>query len=328
MENSKKSTLIETLFFIGAVIVLLVIPIFATKANNYEDGDHFANMLAPLLSFIGSTLVYIAFKAQIKANSQIQDQFIKQNYDQNFYRLIDNIQNRVSNSEIQRFNSDKIEKGFAILEYVFAEMISKAEKSTKIFGKQILLLNPECLDDEIWIKLYNEVKKQEYKDFTIFKDTFLMADEGSRKIIFDRDFDHEFYERYESEDLDNILSEIFMKYFYDQSNEYFFKYYNHITRPFFNKHIVFFDSYFRSISMILKHIDSNKDNEFYLEYFKDNLTTHEQLIIWLAVASKRFSTESQKRIKKFNLLSTISTIKGIKIAPTNDYNKHIIQRLS
>jgi hypothetical protein len=80
--------------------------------------------------------------------------------------------------------------------------------------------------------------------------------------------------------------------------------------------------------MILKHIDSNKDNEFYLEYFKDNLTTHEQLIIWLAVASKRFSTESQKRIKKFNLLSTISTIKGIKIAPTNDYNKHIIQRLS
>jgi hypothetical protein len=163
MEKSKKTTLIETLFFIGALIVFLEIPIFATKANNYEDGDHFASMLSPLLSFFGSVLVYIAFKAQIKANSQIQDQFIKQNYDQNFYRLIDNIQIRISNSEIQRSNNEKIEKGFAILEYIVAEMISKAEKSIIVFGRQILLLNPECLDDEIWIKLYKEAKKRNIK---------------------------------------------------------------------------------------------------------------------------------------------------------------------
>jgi hypothetical protein len=285
-------------------------------------------MLAPLLSFIGSILVYIAFKAQIKANSQIQDQFIKQNYDQNFYRLIDNIQNRISNSEIQRHNSEKIDKGFAILEYIVAEMINKAERSSIIFGRQILLLNPECLDDEIWAKLYKEVKKQEYQELTIFKDVFLMANEENRKIIYDRDFDHEYYEAFQSDDLANILSEIFMKYFYDQSDEYYSQYYNYITKPFLNKYIIFFDSYYRSISMILKHIDSNKNNEFYLEYFIDNLTTHERLIIWFAVASKRFGDESRGRIKKFNLLSTISTIKGIKIAPTDDYNKHIIQRLS
>lgn len=328
MEKSKKTTLIETLFFIGALIALLGIPIFATKTNNYEDGDHFASMLAPLLSFVGSVLVYIAFKAQIKANSQIQDQFIKQNYDQNFYRLIDNIQIRISNSEIQRTNSDKIEKGFAILEYIIAEMTSKAEKSSKIFGKQILLLNPECLDDEIWIKLYKEVKKQEYQNLTIFKDVFLKADEEKRKTIYMQDFDHEYYENFQSDDLDNILSEIFMKSFYDQSDEYYSRYYSYITKPFLNKHIVFFDSYYRSIAMILKHIDSIKDNEFYLEYFIDNLTTHEVLIIWFAVASKRFGNESRRRIKKFNLLSKISTLKGIKIAPTNDYDKHIIQRLS
>lgn len=328
MEKSKKSTLIETLFFIGAIIVLLEIPIFATIANDYESGDHFANMLSPLLSFIGSALVYIAFKAQIKANSQIQDQFIKQNYDQNFYRLIDNIQIRISNSEIQRTNSEKIEKGFAILDYIVAEMVNKAEKSSKIFGREILLFNPEYLDDEIWIKLYKEVKKKEYLDVNTLKDTFLMADVENRKTIYYRDFDHDYYESYQSEDLDKILSEIFMKYFYDQSDEYYLKYYNYITRPFLNKHVVFFDSYYRSISMILKHIDSIQDNKFYLEYFIDNLTTHERLIIWFAVASKRFSIESRERIKKFNLLSTISTIKGIKIAPTNDYNKHIIQRLS
>jgi hypothetical protein len=326
MEKSK-TTLIETLFFIGALIVFLAIPIFATKANNYEDGDHFASMLAPLLSFIGSILVYIAFKAQIKANSQIQDQFIKQNYDQNFYRLIDNIQNRISNSEIRHTNSKKIEKGFAILEYIVAEMISKAEKASKSFGKQILLKNPQCLDDEIWNKLYREVKKQEYQDLAIFKDVFLMADEENRKIIYDRDFDHEYYEYSHSDDFVNILSEIFMKYFYDQSDEYYSQYYNYITRPFFNKHVVFFDSYFRSISMILKHIDSIKDNDFYIEYFTDNLTTHERLIIWSAIASKRFSNESRSRIKKFNLLNIISTIKGIKIAPTDNYDKHINQRL-
>jgi hypothetical protein len=328
MEKSKKTTLIETLFFIGAIIVFLGIPIFATKANNYEDGDHFASMLAPLLSFFGSVLVYIAFKAQIKANSQIQEQFIKQNYDQNFYRLIDNIQSRISNSEIQRSDSEKIEKGFAILEYIVTEMISKAEKSSIVFGRQILILNPECLDDEIWIKLYKEVEKKEYPNLTIFKDVFLKADEENRKIIYDQDFDHEFYENLQSDDLNNILSEIFMKYFYDQSDEYYSQYYNHITRPILNKHFVFFDSYYRSISMILKHIDSIKDNEFYLEYFIDNLTTHELLIIWFAVASKRFGNESRGRIKKFDLLSKISTLKGIKIAPTNDYNKHIIQRLS
>nr|WP_315239271.1 hypothetical protein [uncultured Flavobacterium sp.] len=328
MGKLKKITLIEILFIIVALTALLGIPVFATKTNNYEDGDHFANTLAPLLSFIGSLLVYIAFKAQIKANSQIQDQFIKQNYDQNFYRLIDNIQSRISNSEIQRPNSKKIEKGFAILEYIVAEMISKSEKSSIFFGKQILLLNPECLDDGTWIKLYKEVKKQKYHDHTILKDVFLNADEENRKMIYNRDFDHEYYEYSHSDDLNNILSEIFMKYFYNQSDEYYSQYYNHITKPFFNKHVVFFDSYFRCISMILKHIDSIDNNEFYLEYFTDNLTTHERLIIWSAVASKRFSNESRRRIKKFNLLSIISTIKGIKIAPTNDYNKHIIQRLS
>jgi hypothetical protein len=156
----------------------------------------------------------------------------------------------------------------------------------------------------------------------------LKADEENRKVIYYKDFDHEFYENFQSGDLNNILSEIFMKYFYDQSDEYYSQYYNYITRPFFNKHVVFFDSYFRSISMMLKHIDSIKDNEFYIEYFTDNLTTYERLIIWFAVASKRFSDESRGRIKKINLLSTISTIKGIKIAPTNDYDKHIIQRLS
>ncbi|WPR70742.1 hypothetical protein SLW70_12480 [Flavobacterium sp. NG2] len=328
MKLSKTRTLIETLFLIATVLVLLVIPIFAAKANNYEDGDHFANMLAPLLSFIGSALVYIAFKAQIKANSQIQDQFIKQNYDQNFYRLVDNIQTRISNSEIQRTNSEKIEKGYTILQYIVSETVSKAEKSSILFGIQILIFNPEIIADEIWIKLYKEVKKKAYPDFTIFKNAFLLADEESRKLIYERDFDHEFYEYSQYKDLDIILSEIFMKYFYEQSDEYYLKYYNYITKPFLNKYYVFFDSYYRSISMILKHIDSIEDNKFYLEYFIDSLTTYELLLIWFAVASKRFSDESRQRIKKFNLLSTITTIKGIKIAPSNDYGKHIIQRLN
>ncbi|MET3028479.1 hypothetical protein ABXT06_17495 [Flavobacterium sp. UW10123] len=327
MEKLKRITLIETLLFIIGIIVFLGIPICATKTNNFEEGDHFASMLAPLLSFIGSVLVYIAFKAQIKANSQIQDQFIKQNYDQNFYRLIDNIQSRISNSEIQRYNSEKVEKGFAILEYIVSEMVSKAEKSSWFFGKQILILNPECLDDEIWDKLYEEVKKREYQDLTVFKDAFLNADEENRKIIFSRDFDHEYYELSGNESLNDLLIEIFMKNFYNQTDEYFSKYYRYVTRPFFNKHVVFFDSYYRTISMMLKHIDSIEDNEFYLEYFIDNLTTHERLIIWFAVASKRFSNESLQRIKKFDLLSTVSAIKGIKIAPTNNYDKHINQRL-
>lgn len=322
MGKTKTSILLETFCIIAITISLLSLPVLAYRANNFEDGGHFANMLAPILSFVGSVLVYLAFKAQIKANSQIQEQFQKQNYDQNFFRLIDNIQNRITNSEIQRLKSEKIEKGLGIFDYIVEEIAKKAQNSSNLFGEKILITNPECLNDEIWKKFFAEADGNKYKDFKILKKKFLNADQESRHKILDEDIYQEYNEEYES-----LLKEIFMKYFYLQSEEYYSIYYAHLSKPYLDKYIVFFDSYYRSISMILKHIDSIKDNQFYSDYFIDNLTTHEKIMIWVAVAARRFRKESRERIKKISLLDSISDIKGIRVAPTNEYGKHIALQL-
>lgn len=319
MQEKKRWIIIETIIIILAIIVFFSIPILATKSGKLEDGDHFASTLAPILSLISSILVYIAFKAQIKANEKIQLQFDIQNFDQNFFRLIDNIEKRINNSEIEHFNGEQKIKGYAILEYIVGEVNKKNTYHSSLFGKNILLTNPSCLNDNIWEKIYNEIDGNKFKNWKEVKKKFLESDENERELIIN---DITKYEEYDDEFF-KIKIEIFNTYFYDQSLDFFNKYYNYSFKKLFSSYIVFFDSYYRSIKMIMKHIDSIENVEFYKNYLNDNLTTYEKLIIWMAISSGKFGVESKQRILKFEILSTLNNVQGIKAVRNPNYYEHI-----
>lgn len=323
MEKSKTLIVIETILIIGFVIVLLSIPVLAYKSDNFDEGDHFAGMLGTFLSFLGSILVYVAFKAQIKANDTIQKQFEKQNFDHNFFRLIDNIEKRIINSEIVHLKGDKKESGFAILDYIIDEINKNHPKYNSMFGRYIVLTNPECLSDDMWKLFFNEIDGNKYNSFESLKKEFINGNNNQRNKILSEDVvDIQYNTGY-----DDFILKIFTTYFYEQSQEFYDTYYNYIINRFFQKYIIFFDGYYKSISMILKHIDSITDNKFYLDYLIDNLTTYEKVIIWLAASMRRFSKDSSRRILKFGILESLNNLTGIQAVYVTNYYEHISKRL-
>lgn len=323
MEKSKTSIFIETLLIIGFVIVLLLIPVLAYKSDNFDEGDHFAGMLGPVLSFVGSVLVYVAFKAQIKANDTIQKQFERQNFDHNFFRLIDNIEKRIINSEIVHLKGDKKESGYAILDYIIDEINKTHPKHNPMFGRYIILINPECLSDDMWKLFFNEIDGEKYVSFESLKNEFLNANNDTRNKILSEDIvDIQYNSQY-----DNFILKVFTTYFYEQSQEFYDTYYSYVVDRFFKKYIIFFDGYYKSIAMILKHIDSITDNKFYVDYLIDNLTTYEKVIIWLAASKKRFGVDSSKRILKFGILESLNDLTGIQAVYVRNYYDHISKRL-
>lgn len=324
MQESKTWTFIEILLIIFSIITLFLLPVLSSKANNLEDGDHLASTLAPVLSLVSSLLVYLAFKTQIKANDKIQMQFEKQNFDQNFFRLIDNIEKRLNNSEIVRFDNEGKEKGYAILDYIIEEIKNKNDNYSVSFGKYILVKYPEKLENSIWEKFYNEIDGNKYKSWKILKKKFINSDISNREKIISVDLSE--YSDYEN-GFHDLKIEVFNTYFYEQSLEFYYTYYNNIYGRFFAKYVVFFDSYFKSISMILKQMDSIDNSEFYKDYLNDNLTTYEKIIIWMAVSTGKFGEESRMRLLKFEVLSALGRVKGVKPVPSPEFYQHVLKLL-
>jgi hypothetical protein len=110
MEEKKKKVSIilnltktEIVIFLVVGIFLVFIPVLFTWSNiswiSFKEtgpiGDTIGGITAPFIGFGGSILVYLALKAQIDANTKIQDQFneqkkndYKQNFENTFFNLL------------------------------------------------------------------------------------------------------------------------------------------------------------------------------------------------------------------------------------------------
>ena len=82
-------------------IFILVLHSLFSKEKITDLGTTFGGFVGVFVAFFGSILVYLALKAQVKANQLVQEQFKTQMQDQLFYRLMDSLQNRIINYTIQ-----------------------------------------------------------------------------------------------------------------------------------------------------------------------------------------------------------------------------------
>lgn len=74
---------------------------FIDFTNTGEIGDTIGGISAPITSFLGAYLVYLALLAQVKANNAVYKQFEKQELKEREDRLYNSIQR-----ELQSLNSD------------------------------------------------------------------------------------------------------------------------------------------------------------------------------------------------------------------------------
>lgn len=93
----------ELIVFLIVGVIIAILPLLFTNSFlsivSFKEtgpiGDTIGGVTAPFLSLFGSILVYLALKAQIIANSKINDQFLKQerkeyrqNFDNTFFNLL------------------------------------------------------------------------------------------------------------------------------------------------------------------------------------------------------------------------------------------------
>lgn len=142
----------EKISFLIIGILIFFLPYLFTRdfdIISFKDtgniGDTIGGVTAPFLSFFGSILVFLALKAQIDANEEIKIQFQRQNQDQLFFRLIDNLHNRITNYS---FNTTKdggqMEiKSFEVLTFLIKKFRSEIYGECVLFGRQLLAKIPE-----------------------------------------------------------------------------------------------------------------------------------------------------------------------------------------
>ncbi|WP_430427410.1 putative phage abortive infection protein [Maribacter litoralis] len=100
----------EIIVFILIGFGIAVLPLIFTQdwtgisfMTTGQIGDTIGGVTAPFLAFFGSILVYGALKAQIEANSSIQRQFVVQQFESRFYKMIDLHVENVRGFSVQEF---------------------------------------------------------------------------------------------------------------------------------------------------------------------------------------------------------------------------------
>jgi hypothetical protein len=317
--------LILSLIFIGVPLI-----VFAENTDiEYlskitETGNNLSGLFVPILSFFGSILVYIAFKTQIKANEEIRSQFEQQNFETIYFRLIDSIENRIVNYSLNHEISDELISGYNILPYFQTFILNRSKRTKSRHSSLIIAKYANILDDEDLELIFIEVDRVKYESLEIFKHFLLNATVNERVNFINNDIVARTY----NSSWNKLLNKIFDKYFYILPNDFYRDYYSEMTSELFEFYSNFFDAYYRNISMIITHIDSNKNKNFYYQFLNDKMTVQEKILIIAILAKGNFSAQHLARFRESQLLNNLANVQGLKFAPSFNYQAHIDLLLS
>ncbi|MEZ7514093.1 putative phage abortive infection protein [Flavobacterium frigidarium] len=305
----------EKISFLIIGILICFLPYLFTRDFNiitFNDtgniGDTIGGVTAPFLSFFGSILVFLALKAQIDANEEIKIQFQRQNQDQLFFRLIDNLHNRITNYSFNTpEGTGQMEiKSFEVLSYLIKKFRREMYRECILFGRQLLAKIPEQIAENFFMKIINanSVLKEHdiIKGIELRNEIIKIAEFNDRwefiKLYVDS-------HNYETPEQRNALQSIGTVYFYKTPLEMRYTIYQIVFENIYREFGGFFDGYFNSLKYVLNFIDNIEDNSFFVDYLKNNLTSYEKAFIFYYIASNRVSAEFKELIKKYDLISDL-----------------------
>lgn len=261
-------------------------------------------------------MVYLAFKVQFKANQDIQVQFKRQNEDQHFFRLIDLLDKRLTLYSFKSTDNESY-SGYSILSYFLKRIRKNISIDMEGFSKKLFLNNPDVFTDGDFDEMYKHIVYENiFPTLEEFKSGYLQGDKDEKYRIFEYDTNDNF---------DVTIKKLIISKFYDLPITHIRGFYYKIISELVRENTSFFDGYFKTLDLIMDHIEKSDSAEFYINFLKGNLTTSEKIIILLYVGSYKNNTYLEKKIFKFGIINSLIYVRGVKIGDVteDEYKKHI-----
>ncbi|MBF0694191.1 MAG: hypothetical protein IR153_03920 [Flavobacterium sp.] len=281
-------------------------------------GNNIGGLLAPVLSFIGSVLVYVAFKGQMQANQIIQEQFIKQNNDQLYFRLIDTLERKISSFSIID-KDDNSHSGYSFITFTSEQTHKRLNTYLSRLGFDAMTSKPQLFDISDFRILHSYIRHSEYKSD---EDFMIKLFECTPKIEREKLLKNHNLEIGYLPNVNSFFKDLAAKNFYKFSIQAQMKYYKNCFQE-YNSYPIFFHSYFIIFTSIITHINKSKEKDFYVNFLVENLTVFEKVIIFLYIATGRAKKDFRAFIKKYNVLEELVEYPILKIGKPENFPKHV-----
>jgi len=345
------STIVLTIFVLVPLILTNKIISIVDFTATGNIGDTIGGITAPFLSIIGSILIYLAFKEQIRANDLIQKQYTKQEFENKLFKLIDIYRENVSRMKFKSRESGKEYQDKSVFPILYNHF-RKLKKEVEVFVSEKNISTINLITEEYKHELENKNTSANIENWIILELSYIifffgvgLKGRSNIKSLLHNKYDSIIigelinYLTYKPAYLahDNIHFQEWEKKFpglqkFDAPvNAKFDKYYNGQQNT--------LGHYYRHIFMIINYINKNTDLK-YLEKWDDakllriQLSNHEQIFFYLNsisllgrdwelshIVNTNLDIENKRLITKYDLIKNIpiSEINSLRI---NEFYPH------
>lgn len=328
--GKKLSFLYIVLGVIGFFIIILPMIFYSNKKidNLGVIGDTVGGLLNPILAVPATLLTFLAFWVQYKSNIETKEQFEKQNEDQLFFRLIDNLQNRIINYKTgseDTYDLTPKSEGYNTLVVILNKLKNGIKFELTDFGRYLLAKNPEIIENFYFEKI-SKINEGRFTGSNVRSRLIKYDDFNDRWEYLKAVFNNPGHENREQEE---ILKSIGTVYFYKTNISLRKKYYEKIYSEVYRQDTVFLDGYLKNLEYIFDFISkSNYNKNFYINFLENNLTSHEKGIVFYYLGSDKINEFFKKGILDFKLLENLNLNSDFFVdSPSNDEFKKELESL-
>jgi hypothetical protein len=304
------------LFFIFGPKLLTLILGYNDFNKTGQIGDTFGGLTAPFLSYFGSVLVYLAFKAQIDANNKITQQFDEQNTDQLFFRVFDNFKELRSDLKFIDWEADHYIGQDAIKQ--LAIDCTKYLNKEKLIDLSIFIIENhfEVIDSKLIHVIAEKINgipfydtKEKNADFTnTLKNTpsgerigFIL---GKYQLEQPKNTDSlNNYYQIQNTSVDSsfyqLIYQIGSKYFYNYDFEHRLPIYKATFHSYKKRNKEHLDRLLNTIEYLFKIIGQSKNKKFYFDYLFYNMVESEKFILFSTLLSTDLDPSFKKDLVAF-----------------------------
>lgn len=277
-------------------------------------GDTVGGLMNPFIAMAGVSMTFLAFYMQYKANKIQVDNFSTEQkkqtellQEQLFFRLVENLNQRVVNFSYSKSDNREV----VSTSYDAIHSLSKAFKividdKCNSFGRQLLAKYPDRVGDVQYRKILqanslshfrSQEEISEFRDKLINKNDFNERWEYLKAFIGSTD-------NKDSKVVDalkSIARVLFYKLDLHEKKGVYFGTYDDI----YNDYGGFLDGYMKNLRYLLKFIENNDSNDFFIDYIMNNLSTQELVLIFYYCASRKSGPEFKRLVKRYDLLKDV-----------------------
>lgn len=281
------------------IIVCIIITLLICVACYIEIEHPFLSRLGLNYGWlISSILSFVALLGLLYNIEQTKNQFNRQVHDEQFYKLMDNLNTLISSNYII-VNGVKLSNSL-MFQTLCMDVVKHLKLSCVKNGHDYFIDNFSTLDDRYYHLLYDDSNKQERIPYDELKHSIVsklssLTSKSEREQYMlelpDR-IKYSFAELYEKLGIDM---------FYDRPLNEKREAYSLAISFIFDKHIDILDKYIQQLIFILKYIsESTKDEQRnYITYVDSQLSAYELLLIFYFVAGKNIIDAPQQWVKRF-----------------------------